>query len=772
MKLLFTALAICGGFSPLAPSLLASDIPPEEIAALFADTPEIPSAETPLPSPTDSPPASLVSTADEVGDFEARRDLARVLAATPGRSAEAIEIYRAILPAAHGPEKISLLRELAPLLLAAQRHGSAADTYAQLEAAGLTSQERQAYAAALARLGQNQRAADVLQPSLQQNLTDGKTLDFWVHLHRQAGSLSAAVEYLRQAAAAAHSGHRTSLQERLYTLGLETGDAALAQDALRELLTAEPRKARWWRELGGLQMAQRDFPAAARSFSHSLELDASNADARRQLFRIQNILGRDREAAAVLQPLFAQPADELLRQRLRQSSATSQQASLMEWLDQRESLSAREGPTALYEALEMALTSGELAQSVRGEARAQTFLALHTLRPVASVQSAAWKEQQAAEAARHGRNIEATRLYRRLSEQEPENLSALYGLAGALQSAGNLEEARAVYESLVRLNPQDPIASGALRRAADLLRDTLRLYGTIENEDSPGRLANITSTRMGLRFSTRFNEHFSAQLAPLLFLEAPKGGPLYTAQGFAVGVTYRHNEFASLNLGFGYRAYNQREAQNTFTGSAELVLTPTDRVRIGLAYLREDVLRNQFNILQGTQANVLQASLHLGLTDNLELTTVGRALLFSDQNTQGQITAAAAYTLLRKPGLLRAQLGGTGIWTARQSQEIYHRDRLVDVIYPYWTPGQYGQGFATLTWSQNLSPEAYTGQNELSYSASFLTSLDTSANFLVGGELSLRWEVVRNLILEAAASIQRSQQWNSARGTLSADYRF
>jgi len=235
---------------------------------------------------------------------------------------------------------------------------------------------------------------------------------------------------------------------------------------------------------------------------------------------------------------------------------------------------------------------------------------------------------------------------------------------------------------------------------------------------------------------------------------------------------YRHNAFASVNLTFGFKAYNTPGIQPTFTGGAEVILNANDRARFNFGYRREDVIHNQFAIIQATQADVFFAGASTRITRDLEASAGGRFLLYTDGNMQAIGNADLSYTILRKPGTLKVGVGGVTVFTKNQSQETYENGELASVKYPYWTPNNYFQAVASLAWDQSLAPDAYAGQRELSYGGRLWASYDTTENFLVGLELHLRWEIVRNLILEAAGNIQRSQDWNAASATIGATCRF
>jgi len=762
---------------------------PADLDALFEDAPtEVPSAaaavagdveelEEPEQSRQEFPPTvgvpegsledpegSLVPEDSGIDEVQAALPYARSLAATPGYEAEAVKAYQMAAQTEAGP---AFLREYAGVLIRARQYREAAAVFEQIGPGNLSRDESFTYALALRNAGRKGEA-DALTAKLVP-ASAAPTDPIWemINQRRAAGQLKDAL------ATVAEMSRRSPQDAKLCRitadLAFEAGDLQLAAEKVGQLVRLQPHDAELWKQQAGLCMARRDFRAALEAYQRALEIDPGDHASRRQVFRIHGILGEPDLADASLDAVFEPSADALLLARLEQSTAAKQSQPLQDWLAKH---TRQRTPYGLTEALGQALRDGSLSSGISPESHAAVLLAWQNVQPLADLQAAAWMEKTAAAEARAGHNINASRLYRKLSTAEADNISALYGLAGALRGDGSVEEAIEVYETLVAINPEDPVASGALLEAVDLLRDSIEVAASFQNEDSPGRLANITRLQMAAIYTARFGDRWTLEAGPRVWLEAPKTGPSYWAEGFEVSALYRANSFASFDLSFGFKGYNSPDIPNTFTGAALVNLNLWDRAMVTLGYQRQDVITNQFNLQDGTQTDSLVAGFQFQPARNWDASLGGKLLFYNDNNTQFIGNARLAYAFVTKPGRLTGAIGLIGMQTQHESQENFIDGELASIRHPYWTPQGYLQGYASVGWEQNLAPASYAGQNELSYGLQFITSTDSTSNFLLGGEARIRWEIVRNLILQAAGSIQRSKEWNGASATISASYRF
>jgi protein O-GlcNAc transferase len=66
---------------------------------------------------------------------------------------------------------------------------------------------------------------------------------------------------------------------------------------------------------------------------------------------------------------------------------------------------------------------------------------------------------------------EAQRTYAEVLAHDPANTTALHGTAGAAAALGELETAKATYEQLLRLHPDDSGARGSLAQVEGWIRD-------------------------------------------------------------------------------------------------------------------------------------------------------------------------------------------------------------------------------------------------------------------------------------------------------------
>jgi len=707
---------------------------------------------------------TIVPTAEAIPEAEARRNLANSLAASRGNENQALTLYEQML--AEKRDRKTLL-EFASLLARSRSFARAAAIYEEIGVSSLARGETLAYLDALQKTDQNGKVFELTALRLKHSGPDTDSLYLYVNSARKTGQVAEALAFLSDLSRS-HPKH-AKLGSILLDLAFETGDEKRMDELLVRAVEANPNNPSVWRRKAERSMSAQDFAAALHGYERVVSLSPEDPDARRQLFRLYAILGDDDRANAAIEPLFVNRVDNRLLARLQSSGAARDCAPLQEWISKH---APAPEPYALTQALDLALRDGSLGSRLPPPARAAVLLALEDVRDDWQAQQGAWIECMAVASAREGRQLDTAKLYRRLSETEPENVSALYGLAGTLTGSGDLEEAREIYGRLVTIHPSDATARGALRKATDLLRDTITVIARFQTEDATGRLANISRAELGTLYGVRINDRLTLEIGPRFWIETPQGGPSFFAEGFTIDALIRYNEMLSFRAGFGMKIYNDLIPSPLFTGNISATVNAWDRATFFVGYDRRNIIHNVYDLEQGIQADVLTLTASSRLTRRLDATVQNELLFYSDSNIQNVTSGTVAYTLLRKPGTLRAAISGVSIFTNRQSEDIFEGSEVVDVRYPYWTPNSYLQGVASLSWNQDLSPRAFAGQKELSYRAKILASADTTSNILVGGELGIRWEIVRNLIFEAAASIQRSQSWNGSEVTVSTDYRF
>jgi hypothetical protein len=412
--------------------------------------------------------------------------------------------------------------------------------------------------------------------------------------------------------------------------------------------------------------------------------------------------------------------------------------------------------------------AARVADYLENDAEAAALLA-----PILATSPGAALEWRAMTAQRAGRFSEAARDYAELRRSEPDNAAAGYGLAGALRGAGKQRASAAVYREIVRATPGESYAVGALREIEDGLRGDARGDYAFLDEDSPGRLADISRNLFRAAYDFQLGDALRLALGPDAWIERPEEiSRPYFAAGATARADWRVASAWRLSLDYTFKGYSTRSLRDTNTGGAALAFQPWSALTLATSYRREDVLHNRYNFSQATQADVARISGRADATRWLELSADAALWRYTDDNLQLDAGATAGFVLARKPGKLVAELRGRYLTTQWQSESVFTSGEETNVIHPYWTPRDYFRGTVALLWEQSLSLDAAIGQNEFSYHAGVQTSLDTDANPSVGFGAGLRWDIVRNLLLDVSGTIERSPEWNGASAAASLAYGF
>ncbi|MDD5199282.1 MAG: tetratricopeptide repeat protein [Terrimicrobiaceae bacterium] len=376
-------------------------------------------------------------------------------------------------------------------------------------------------------------------------------------------------------------------------------------------------------------------------------------------------------------------------------------------------------------------------------------------------------------ALRAGRYPEALHAYTKLCAAEPGNVSADYGRAAALRGAGALNAARTAYRDLLQADPNAAYARNAANQITNELRNRLRAAYLFINEDSPGRMADISRNIFTVSDEFWLTDRLKMSLGGRTWIEQPEGiGSPYVATGATATVDYRIAASWRVNLNYTFKNYTTRSLRDTHNGGAALAFNPSKALGLYASYQHEDALTNRYNFTQSTQSDTGRLSFESQPLHCLEVS--GSAFLrgYSDQNLQFGADGGAGLVLLRDPGKLVTELRGQYLTTQHQSESEFTDGEETNVIHPYWTPRNYFRGSLGVNWEQSLRPAASADQNELGYRAGVRGSLDTDGNPAIAFDAALRCEIARHLLVDLGGQIERSPQWNGATASVSVAYAF
>lgn len=716
-------------------------------AAILVLTPLAGNAQE--PSLVSDDDLSLVPPVAEIDDREVKLEMARTLANSPGGQPRALELYTDVLRSgAH--RSMALVRERRDLAFRVGRLDLAAEDFATLEKTGrLGRDEALWYADILRRLGRRDEALALITRRMAGGDGSRDLVAIYVAGARAQGKLPEARQQLAALAARYPAGTNYALGAAM--LFAEAGDSVEAAALLDRALVTHPNDAELLGRRADLALAAQELDAALALYKRAVTAAPARAGFRRQAARVAGYRNRLAEAEALLTPLLEPSVDEQFRRRL--------DAATLRALAKKRA----QTPFSLYE------TAAARGKQLPASARR----AVAELAETYQTQRGAWLELRAMRALADGRPAVAAQAYRELRDLEPSDLSSAYGLAGALAASGDPRAALAAYRELAATNPRDAFVLEAIQEIEDQFRDRVRAAYVFSSEDSPGRLADISRNVFTVTFETWINDHVRLALGPAFWIEQPAGvsSPYFATGGTAL-VEWRVNPRLSLALDYTSKNYVNADLQGTHTGGFTLTATPWDGALLIARLGREDVLHNAYNFTQRTQADLARVSFQTPVNRWLEVSGDVGLRRYTDDNLQAEAGAGVGIVIVRYPGKLVAEIKGRYLTTEKESVTEFANGRESNVIHPYWTPRNYARGAVGLTWEQSLKRRGSPAANDLSYRVGAQAGIDTDNNPSIALSASLRYEIVRNLILELSGNVERSPQWNGANAAVSLNYGF
>jgi len=677
---------------------------------------------------------SIVPKEAEIDLRVAKEGQAKAMAQVAGKEKEAASLYLELLR--EKPDQ-SLKKELPFLLTRAGEKKQAATAFEALGINRLSAGDFWVYLESLKATGQLPKMEAAMEERIIQK-GNCDMLTAYVANKREFNRIREAIPTLKKAI------ERYPTNERIATTSAEAaselGDTALTREILDTALKNNPGASKLYVIAARVEEIDRQPKKAVELLQKAINLEPTNAEPRRIAYRLLMNEDRLRRAGDLMDPVFSPSVDSLLILATKGLTNTGSGKS----------------PYELYESLQ---TSSD----------PKIQAAIKSLASKYQCQKAAWLEMKGISTLRAGDHAKAIKCFNQLRQMEPNNATALYGKAEAQRASNDTAGAQETYTLLVQSYPTDRTAAGALKEIQDSRRPSIRSIFQLDTEDAPGRLANIVQGSWYTAYRWEATKNLVLTAGPKGWIMAPKGGPTYTAEGGTIEALLRINNALSVSGFITAMGYNQSSAKSNITAGLDAAWKATSKLELGAGLGRENVVHNEQNITQGTQVDVIRASAKYKVNPYIVTSVGARMLRYTDNNLQAEATAKVEGTIIKKPGELKVSAAALGINT--QHQTVYGTNQ-GKVKYPYWTPKKYLQATAALSWEQNLAPYAFAGQNELSYGAQVFVSYDTTDNLLLGAGAHIRWEAVRNLIIEAGVLTERSKAWNGCNAYLSTEYKF
>jgi predicted Zn-dependent protease len=339
-----------------------------------------------------------------------------------------------------------------------------------------------------------------------------------------------------------------------------------AKEGFRRLTTLPGGRFSGWIGLGRIARAQKDEGAAERYFRRAQELNPKD-------IRIRYLLGNE--------PVTGR-RDQTVRQALDRLPSQSRT------------------PYEKYEEVRQLVDSGQLSAS----SSSIIDNALSTLEPVYRLQKAIWLEREAKWLEWNKKFLQSAHVYRELLALQPGNEEARFDLAQVKAAQGLSLESAASYHELLELDPLHNLASQALERDLNILQHpAIFSKYTYWDEKGIGRASDIQRQQFQSGIEVIWNSQTQLRVSGDYWYESPGSAAHADAAGVTLGFRTVFNEYWRASGEWSHKEYFQSRYDNTETGNADLTFNAWDYAHLTLQYARIDELHNEFGLQQGVQSD-------------------------------------------------------------------------------------------------------------------------------------------------------------------------
>lgn len=509
----------------------------------------------------------------------------------------------------------------------------------------------------------------------------------------------------------------------------------------------------------------KDYEESEDAYRQLIDSDPGNPAFRRELARVHAWDKEMRDATRVYKSLWEPPVDDSLLAALELPAQSNAELAII--LDEARDHQHAHRPFVVYEELSRA------AADTTGRTQAELDAALLEYSAEYRLQRSAWLESRAKNEMWNRHFLRAEDDLEDLNAFDPGNQEAAFDLAQAQAAQGLRRRAISSYERLLTLDRLHQQASLALEREEILNSPAAQVSYLFLDEDGSDRLSDITRQRIRETFELPIDHDYYFRVSANQWFESPnRFETTYTAQGPSFEVGGIFNEYLSASGSFVYKNYNKRGIEDTFGGSARLTFNAWDYVKLGAAYLHEDVIHNIYGIEQGTQSDSIELSANSWLNHWFEIDGLAAYRHYNDNNNAFESRLTAGAIVLDHPTTLKLLAGGEFRDTEKESKPIFDDGEQVNVIFPYWTPQNYFRGIVSIEWRHDLA-KFFFADAELHYYALRVSgSYDTDSNPSIGFEGEYRFDFLQRWSFHVIGGLERSPQWDGASAWSSLTYRF
>lgn len=361
-----------------------------------------------------------------------------------------------------------------------------------------------------------------------------------------------------------------------------------------------------------------------------------------------------------------------------------------------------------------------------------------------------------------------------LKEMAPGNEEALFDYAQDACSIGRYDLAYQTYKGILQINQNHNL----VRLASE--RNLLQLHPKVMGAFSYWR--ELGSGTFSQSQIARYQASICIE-QPLNFLSKVRffqhqwvenpfyNYKFYPAEGQTIEGECQFNNYTNANAGATYKNYfGQFKSQ--FTGHFQLNTFVNDDFRMTFGVQRENEVSNFFSLKQATQYVASTISIYSDWTKYWNVAGTYRHLSFTDSNWRQEANLTTEYAFTDTPNVFKLILSANYLNTKHESIPIFVGPKLVDVIFPYWTPKHYFSGYVTLEWRHDYRFFEFCEAPQRYVDLKITGGEDTVDNPSIQVILEWKHEFEEHWGIELKGLIHRSKQWNAEGAWASVCYTF
>ena len=396
------------------------------------------------------------------------------------------------------------------------------------------------------------------------------------------------------------------------------------------------------------------------------------------------------------------------------------------------------------------------------------------LLPEYRIQKWAYLESEAKWKAWNLHFLEAKDAYEALTAFDPGNAEALFDDAQVKCSLGLCDEERTPYEALLLMDPTHVQAKRGLERNDIRSRPKIGINPLIWSEKGRGDLSNIVVHRIQVLAEMPIRQDRYAVSAGMdSFFERPGSADrTFEALGYTLHARGVLSPSLSGNLKWTHKVYQEADLGASDFFDALIRWKIRDWLHVDFGFERADAIANAFALQQQSRADRWKIGIHSQMTRRLEAGLKAEAVDYADDNSGIRIAGSIGYAFTDHPKIFKVTLSETYRDTQQANRFFYQGDRLVDIVYPYWTPQALTESTITLEWVHDLAKELFCGAPENVYDLRLSFGTDTEDNAMVRLEGDWKLEIADHWLLVLRGLIHESRQWDASGVWAEIRYRF